>query len=151
MLSTRIGGEPEVFVYLASAKPMQEAEDERRRRRKAKSDPLAEDYRAWAAENQSKFIVLVVHVPTSLTFSEAEESKRMEKDSFLRVGRKRYSPVIVFPPSSTDEHLRFVFPREVRDSDKRMAFELYVPSIKGPYRDAEFTIKDLMYKGALAF
>jgi len=65
---------------------MQEAEDERRRRRKAKTDPLAEDYRAWAAENQGKFIVLAVHVPTSLTFSEAEESKRMEKDSFLRVG-----------------------------------------------------------------
>jgi hypothetical protein len=58
---------------------------------------------------------------------------------------------MVFLPSSTDEHLRFVFPREVRDSDKKLSFELYVPSIAGPYREAEFTIKDLSYKGASAF
>jgi hypothetical protein len=147
ILSTRIGGEPQVFVYLASAKPMQQAEEERRVRRHQKIDPVAEEYITWAASNLGKYIVLAVHVPTSIAFSDVDETKRIEKESALRVGRKRYPPVMHFVPSSTDEHLRFVFPREVPESAKKLSFEIYVPSVAGPYREAEFAIKDLTYKG----
>jgi hypothetical protein len=151
LLTTRIGGEPQVYVYIASAKPMRDAEAERLSRRKGKTDPVADEYRAWAAENQGKYIVLAVHVPTSLAFSDAAESKHMEKESYLQIGRRRYPLVMLFPPSSTDDHLRFVFPREVRESDKKLSFEIYVPSVAGPYREAEFAIKDLSYKGTAEF
>ncbi len=148
LLTTRIGGEPQIFVYLASATPMQEAEEERRGRRNRKSDPVAEEYTTWSADNSGKYIVLAVHVPVSFTFTQESESKRMEKETALRIGRKRYAPLLHFPPSSTDEHLRFVFPRDVPDSAKKLTFEFYVPSIAGPYREAVFALKDLTYKGA---
>jgi hypothetical protein len=151
LLTTRIGGEPQIFVYLASAKPMQEAEEERRIRRKKTPDPVAAEYIAWASENAGKYIVLSVRVPISFVFSDESESKRMEKDASLRVGRKRYAPVMHFLPSSTDEHLRFVFPREGSDSAKKLSFDFYVPSIAGPYREAEFMLKDLTYKGKLEY
>ena len=151
LLTTRIGGEPQIFVYLASAKPMQEAEEERRVRRNRKSDPVAEEYTTWSADNSGKYIVLAVHVPVSFTFTDESESKRMEKETALRIGRRRYTPVLHFPPSSTDEHLRFVFPRDVPDSAKKLTFEFYVPSIAGPYREAVFALKDLIYKGAQSY
>lgn len=151
LLTTRIGGEPQIFVYLASAKPMQEAEEERRVRRNRKSDPVAEEYTTWSADNSGKYIVLAVHVPVSFTFTDEGESKRMEKETALRIGRTRYAPVFHFLPSSTDEHLRFVFPRDVPDSAKKLTFEFYVPSIAGPYREAVFALKDLTYKGAPSY
>ncbi len=151
LLTSRIGGEAQIFVYLASAKPMQEAEAERRSRLKKKSDPVAEEYTTWAADNLGKFIVLAVHVPVSFTFTDESESKRMEKETALRMGRKRYPAAMHFLPSSTDPHLRFVFPRDVPDSAKKLNFEFYVPSITGPYREAEFALKDLVYKGAASY
>jgi hypothetical protein len=150
-LTTRIGGEPQIFVYLASAKPMREAEEERRVRRKVKPDPVAEEYLSWAPQNLDKYIVLSVRVPASTVFSDLSETQRMEKESVLKAGRKRLASVMHFLPSSTDEHLRFVFPREVPDSAKRLSFEFYVPSIAGPYREAEFTMKELTYKGKLEY
>jgi len=151
LLTTRVGGEPQIFVYLASARPMQEAEEERRTRGHRKTDPVAEEYRIWATDNLAKYIVLAVHVPASFTFTDESESKRMEKETAMRVGRKRYPPVLHFLPSSTDEHLRFVFPREVPDSARKLTFEFYVPSISGPYREAEFPLKDLTYKGSPSY
>jgi hypothetical protein len=151
LLSTQLGGEPQIFAYLASAKPMRMAEQERWTRRKQKADPVAEEYLTWAATNLSKYIVVAVHVPTSIAFSDVEETKRIEKESALRVGRKRYPAVMHFVPSSTDEHLRFVFPREDSGSAKKLSFDLYVPSVAGPYREAEFAIKDLAYQGATEY
>ena len=151
LLTSRVGGEPQVFAYLASAKPMQEAEEERRGRRKRKTDPVAEEYATWAADNLGKYIVLAVHVPVSFTFTDEGESKRMEKETALRIGRTRYPAVLHFLPSSTDEHLRFVFPRKLPDSAKKLNFEFYVPSISGPYREVEFALKDLVYKGSPSY
>ena len=148
LLSTKIGGEAQIFVYLASAKPMQAAEEERWIRRRRKPDPVAEEYIIWAKENLGKYIVLAAHVPTSIAFSEEDESKRIDKESAMRIGRKKYAPVMHFLPSSTDEHLRFVFPREAIAEGKKLTFEFYVPSIASPYREAEFALKDLTYKGA---
>ena len=79
MLTSRVGGEPQIFVYIASAKPMQDAEEERRVRRKRKTDPVAEEYITWAADNPGKYIVLAVHVPVSFSYADEGESKRMEK------------------------------------------------------------------------
>jgi hypothetical protein len=45
--------------------------------------------------------------------------------------------------------LRLVFPRAVSAGDKAFSFELYLPSVPGPYRAVEFRLKDLMYKGVL--
>jgi hypothetical protein len=148
MFSTKIGGEPQIFVYLASAKPMQAAEEERWLRTKREPDLVAQEYISWAKENIGKYIVLAAHVPTSIAFSDEDESKRIDRESALRVGRKKYAPVMHFLPSSTDEHLRFVFPREAFADAKKLTFEFYVPSIASPYREGEFVLKDLMYKGA---
>ena len=151
LLTSRVGGEPQIFVYIASAQPMQEAEKERRVRRNKNADPVAEEYTIWAADNLGKFIVLAVHVPVSFTFTDEGESKRMEKETALRIGRKRVPAVMHFLPSSTDQHLRFVFPRDVPESARKLTFEFYVPSIAGPYREAEFALKDLQYKGAPSY
>lgn len=151
LLTTRLGGEAEIFVYLGSAKPMQEAEAERWARRKQQPDPVAGDYIAWAAENRGKYIVLSVRVPVSATFTDESEARRMEKETSMRIGRKRFLPVTHFPPSSTDPYLRYVFPREVPDSAKKLSFDFYVPSIAGAFREAEFTLKDLTYKGQLEY
>jgi len=71
----------------------------------------------------------------------------MERESFLIAGRKKYKMLMYFPPSSTDPHLRYAFPREVKPSDKLLRFEIYVPTVKGPSRILEFKMKDLIYKG----
>src|SRR5438874_10134262 len=83
LLSSKVGGEPQLFVYLASAKPMREAEEERWIRRKRKTDPVAEEYIAWSKENMGKYIVLAVHVPTSIAYSDEGDSKRMDRETAL--------------------------------------------------------------------
>jgi len=41
-----------------------------------------------------------------------------------------------------------VLPRSVAARDKTVTFELYLPGY-GPYHDAEFRVRDMMYKGKL--
>jgi hypothetical protein len=145
-----------VLVYLATAGPMKEAEKQRQIRyfRKrggtpAEEDPLAVEYRLWLEDNHAKQIVVAVRIPRTKDFDDASETKRMEEESVMRVGRKKYKITGSFPPTSSDVYLRLAFPREVKESDKTVSFDLYLPGVTPPYRTAEFKVKEMIVKGKL--
>jgi hypothetical protein len=138
-----------IAVYLASARPMREAEFELARKQPPIDDPGAEEYRDSLRENQGKQIVLAVALPDRKALEDPAEVKRMEQECVLKVGRKKYQMTGHFPPSVTDPYVRLVFPRAVTVADKSLVFELYVPGLPSPYRRVEFRIQDLTYRGAL--
>lgn len=140
------GGEPEIFAYLATARPMQDAEAERFHRANRTPDELAAEYQTWIRENAAKVIVLAVELPKSDDLQDGAEIARMQSESFLIAGRKKHKMLLYFPPSSTDPHLRYVFPRALEPSGKLIRFEIYVPTVKSPSRMLEFKTKDLTYK-----
>jgi hypothetical protein len=146
---TNIGNMPPVHVYLASAKPMQDAEKEmeRRGRTKPSESPLIDEYREFLQENQGKYIILAVHLPDSNALADAKEAQRMEDECVLKIGRKKYKIVGHLPPTPSDPYLRLVFPRAVQPGDKKFLLELYLPSVPMPYRTVEFYVDDLLYKG----
>ena len=140
---------PAIPIYLASAKPMRDAEVERRRRRGIKEDDAVREYNSYLEENRDKIIVVAVHIQNKLALLNAADSRTMEEESYLKVGKKRYKIQGHFPPTETDPALRLIFPRMVKDTDKELYLELYIPGIIGQYRQAAFPIKSLYYKGKL--
>ena len=145
---------PEVQIYLATAGPIVQAEQERERRaalkgRAAKDDPLAEEYRLWMEDNRKSQIVIAARVPPNAAFSNEREVRHMEEQSVLRVGRKRFKMTGHFPPSAGDPFLRMAFPRQVELSDKTITFELYLPGVPPPFRVVQFNLKDLVLNGKL--
>jgi hypothetical protein len=144
-----------VQVYIASAGPMQAAEKERERRYIRKGNglpaesPMDTEYRLWLEDNLAKQIVVAVRIPRTKDFDDGAQTKHMEDESVMRVGRRRFKMTGNFPPTQRDPYLRIAFPREVLVSDKAVAFELYVPGATPPYRSAEFKVKDMIVKGKL--
>ncbi len=131
-------------VYLASAKPIAEAEAERRSRSKAGTDPVAEEYRLWSAENRGKYIVLAIPVNDPQAMAMAEEGRGIEK-SVMVLGKKKVPLAMHFPPSSTDPYLRLVFPKMA--AEKKIRFEIFVPGAIAPEREVEFDVTKLKYLG----
>jgi hypothetical protein len=76
-----------------------------------------------------------------------DEDQRFQKDSLVVIGRRKHHMVGYFPPTAADPVLRIAFPRDVQPSDKRVVFQLYLPGISFPEREAEFDVKDVMYRG----
>jgi hypothetical protein len=144
-----------VDIFLATAGPIVEAENERERRFMRKrngppvEDPMAEEYQAWLEDNKATQIVVAARIPRTKAFDDGQQTKRMEDDSIMRVGRKRYKMTGNFPPTERDPYLRLAFPRQVSEADKMVTFELYLPGVAPPYRTVEFKVKDLMLKGKL--
>jgi len=143
-----------VPLYLASAKPI--AEIELRRPDKASNSPEGalieeDDYRLYMKETPGKHLVLAVRLPDPNALSDAAESRRMEKDCVLKVGRKKYKMVGHFPPTPRDPVLRLLFPRVVDSTVKSFSFELYLPSVTQPYRMFEFFTKEMIYRGKLEY
>ncbi len=136
---------PAVQVYLATAAPIREAEAELARRRK---EPLNDDYEDYVRGDGGKNLVLAVAYPNWRDLNDAKESQRMQDESVMKVGRKRYKMVGYFPPIPSDLYLRLVFPRVVTGNDKSFTFELYLPG-SGPYHEVEFWVKEMSYKGKL--
>jgi hypothetical protein len=66
----------------------------------------------------------------------------------MKVGRQTYKIEGHFPPVPADPVLRLVYPRAVTERDKNVTFELYLPGY-GPYHEAQFRMRDLMFKGRL--
>jgi hypothetical protein len=145
-----------VQVYIASAAPMQAGEKERERRyiRKGNGPPPAEspmdiEYRLWLEDNLAKQIVVAVRTFRTKDFDDGAQTKRMEEDTVMRVGRKKFKMTGNFPPTERDPYLRIAFPREVQANDKIVTFELYVPGATPPFRTVEFKVKDMMVNGKL--
>lgn len=143
---SQTGKDPEVFVYLATAAPIEEAEAEQRLRTihtLAEPDP---DYAEFLRLNGEKFFVLAITWPVPGFGSEAEQ-KKMDDESVMIIGKKKYQAAGHFPPDQLDPVLRLVFPREVKPTDKAVHFELYLPGVSFPERDVEFRVKDLVFRG----
>jgi len=141
-----------VTVYLATAAPIEQAEAELRLRLKKNPRPLPEpdvDYLDYLSQHRDDSIVLAVTYPTLAGLGQAEETKQMEEESLMVIGRKEYKILGHFPPTPSDPVLRLIFPRMVRPSDKTVLFRLYLAGIKFPEREIEFRVKDLMYQGKL--
>ena len=144
-------------VMLATAEPIVQAEAERERRYRLRhpkpgdepGDLLVQEYRDWLKENRATQIVLAIGVGQSDAFSSGEESKRMEEECTMQIGRKKYKMTGHFPPSAGDPYLRLAFPRVATEKDKAVIFDLYVPGISLGARSAEFKVKDMMLKGKL--
>ncbi len=139
---------PPVQVYIATAEPVQLAEDRLRAAAKVKSeDPSWAEYREYLIENTGKYIVFAVGVTDAAAFADNSETKRLEDKSELRVGKRKYKIAGQFPPSSSDPYVRLVFPRDIQPGDRTLFVELYVPGAGSPYRRAEFPLKELVYHG----
>jgi hypothetical protein len=139
-----------VQVFLASARPLQEAEREVARRRKQKpgNESANLEYAEFLRENQGKHLVLAVAYPNWNAISDAGEAAKMEQESILKVGKKKYKMIGHFPPTPSDPYLRLIYPRSIAPGDKTLAFELYLPGINPPFRLLEFRVKDLVYRGS---
>jgi len=143
---------PLVTVYLATAAPIEHAEAELRLRLKKNPRALPEpdpDYLEFLGSHRGENLVLAITYPTLAGLGDARESKRMEEESVMLVGKKSYQMVGHFPPTSSDPVLRLVFPRAVKTSDKSVTFRLYLGGLKFPEREVEFRVKDLIYQGKL--
>jgi len=146
-----MGPDPAVLVYFATALPIEDAEGELRLRAKKAQSKLHEpdaDYLTYLSENRENCLVLAIPFG-KLTADKSQETKRMEEQSVMMVGKKSYKMLGHFPPTPSDPVLRMVFPREVRPTDKKVLFRLYVPGIDFPEREIEFQVKELLYHGKL--
>ena len=148
----RLKGAP-ILIYIASAEPLRLAEAELRRRdaKPRREDILAEDYRAWLAEDGGKHIVIAVRIADPRAYDDAKEVQRMEKECTLKIGRRKTKIDGHFPPSSSDPFVRLAFLKEGAENEKNLEFDLYIPGVPAPYRTAEFVVKDMLYKGRLNF
>lgn len=147
-------GDRGVVVYLATARPVLEAERElvRRglRRAPAEGSPSGE-YEAFLRENQGRVIVLAVRLAQLPALEHEAERRRMEQDCVLRVGRRKYRLTGHFPPTPDDPCLRLVFPRQAGPADKTLRFDLYLPGVPHPDRWAEFRFSRMKYRGETAY
>lgn len=150
--ATRLPG-PSVLMYLASATPLRQAEEELIRRRFKQQPGLhaaivdaREEYKAYLAEQTGKVIVVAIPLDAH-ALADAGETKRMEDESVLRVGKRRVKTSGHFPPTPADPILRLIFPKDLPAGTKEFTVEVYLPSIPGPYRNATFRVKDLVYRG----
>jgi hypothetical protein len=146
-----LGPAPEVLAWLATAQPIEEAEDEARLH---KRNPLRQpdpDYLNFVADNREKVFVLAIGYPTLNGLGkEADAWKTVEKETAMRVGSKSYKVEGLFPPEPSDRVLRLIFPRAAKATDKSVEFRLYLPGLPFPEREAQFWVKDLSYRGKLA-
>lgn len=150
----RSGGSAAVQVYIATAGPIRQAEKEMSRRAELRrkpgvepvDDPLAREYRDWLEDNRTSQIILAIRVGRQDAFSNEAEVTRMEKESVMRIGRKKVQMTGHFPPYSGDPYLRLAFPRQSGLSGK-LSFELYLPGVPAPYRTVDFDLKDMVVGG----
>jgi len=144
-----VGPEPRVLAYLATAAPIEQAEGELRLRSRQALKQLDPDYLTYLSENRETHFVLAIPYPERARLGNAEEQRRLENETLMLIGRKEYHISGHFPPTPSDPVLRIIFPRQVRETDKKVVFRLYLPGINFPDRELEFTVKDLMYHGRL--
>lgn len=150
--ATRLPGPP-VLMYLASATPLRQAEEELIRRRYKQQPDLhaaivdaREEYQAYLAEQVGKVIVVAIPLAAN-ALADVGETKRMESESLLRVGKRKVKTTGHFPPTPADPILRLIFPKDLPEGTKEFTVEVYLPSIPAPYRSATFRVKDLVYRG----
>ena len=86
----KVGPEPGVVVYLATAQPIEEAETELRVRSKSTGHEVDADYLAFLSANRGKCFVLAIPYDRVSGLEKAAESKKMEEESVMVIGKKQY-------------------------------------------------------------
>jgi hypothetical protein len=141
-------GNREAVALLATARPIQDAERELWRRRPKKGDEQPDpEYTDFLAQDQGRHIVLAISYRNPKPLADAVEARRMEEESVLKVGKKKYKITGQFPPTPMDPYLRLVYPREIGPNDKSLVFELYLPGVTGSFQVLEYRMKELLYHG----
>ena len=150
--NAKSAGEASV-AFLASARPLREAEEQLFLRREIKGEARSDedDYRAYISQNPGKHIVLAVRMAPNDALSDAAETKIMEKECFVRIGKRKLKAVGHFPPTPSDPYLRLLFPRASLAGLKALSFGLYLPGLNRPFHDVELPVKDLTYRGQLEY
>jgi hypothetical protein len=142
---------PTVHLFLATATPVREAERELRRRRlQASADPeraADSEFEEFLEANPGRYIVLAVRVLRPELLERPRSVERMERETRLRIGRRSYELVGHFLPTRDDPYVRLIFPRDVRDTDTELRFELYVPGVPLPFRTVRFKLEKLTWHG----
>jgi hypothetical protein len=144
-----VGPDPAVLVYFATAAPIEDAEGELRLRTKGTLHEPDPDYLAYLSEHRGECLVLAIAYGSLPGVEKPGERKRLEEESVMVIGRKKYKMLGHFPPVPSDPVLRLVFPKEIQPGDKRVVFRLTLPGIQFPEREIEFEVKELMYRGKL--
>ena len=146
---------PAEQIYIATAQPVRDAEVELARRRAIRLHQLGSgldaEYRDFLRDSGGQQIVVAAYAPNLNAMADARESRRMEEESVMKIGRKKYKVTGTFPPTPGDPYLRLVFPRVLQASSKSVEFDLYIPGLSGPYRDVEFDVRRMVYKGRPEF
>lgn len=144
-----------VMTFLTTAKPVQLAEVERRRRQLKKvagvdvvQDPAWDEFQEFLERDAGKYIVLAVPIPAEAT-REASEMSLMENQCVLKLGKQKIKMSGYFPPSPTDPYTRLIFPRAGTEKAKELIFELFLPGTGTPYRQVFFQTKAMTYRGRL--
>ncbi len=141
---------PPATAYLATARPIREAEAEQHRRSATPPPEAANpDYAEFLHNDNGKHLVLAIPYPDPNSLADAAEARRMEKETILKIGRRKIQMDGHFPPTPSDPVLRLIFPRNIEAGDKTLVFELYLPGYSFPEKGVEFRLKDMFYKGKL--
>ncbi len=143
------------LIYLASARPLWQAERERRRRRaplgeEGRNEEI-EEYFDFLEENRDRYIVLAVRIPLPQYLLTPKATKRMQERCLMLAEGRKYKIVGHFPPTAGDRYLRLVFPRVEPPADGALEFRLYVPGVPMPFRWVRFEIEKLAYQGQPEF
>lgn len=139
-------------VYLASAEPVRQAELLWRDwlRRDAGPEVRVEpddDYEDFLRQHPGEHIIIGIVLPNPMLTPNPREVAEMEKKSRIKLDKRKYSMLAFFPPTPGDPVLRMVFPRKVAGDEKKLTLELYLPGLRLPYRNFEFPIRSLEWKG----
>lgn len=135
-------------TFIASAKPMRAAEAEWVRRRVRKPDvarailSARAEFNEFLDKNEGKVIALAVACPPE-ALADAQDSRKMEEESFMKAGKRKMKLIGHFPPSPSDPVLRLVFTRDVDPKAKTLEFEFYLPGGPSPYRWVSYKVADL--------
>lgn len=143
---------PPVQIFFETAAPIEQAQrewDRRFNKKPAAPNLPKEEFQEWMRENRATQVVIAIATADNKAFSDERETRQMEQESVMRVGRKKLKMTGHFPPSPGDPYLRMAFPREVTASDKTVEFDLYLPGVGMPFRGAEFKVKDMVVNGKL--
>lgn len=144
-----------VLTFLATSKPVQLAEVEKRRRQMKKvagvdviQDPAWDEFQEFLERDTAKYIVLAVAIPAEAT-REASEMSLMENQSVMKLGKQKIKMSGYFPPSPTDPYTRLIFPRAGTEKAKELVFELFLPGTGTPFRQVYYPTKGMNYRGRL--
>lgn len=143
-------------IFLASARPIREAEEQMRLRHGRPRAPGelphdAEEYELYLRENPGKHIILAARLPRPDSLMDASESRAMTEGSYMKAGGRKIKMIGHFLPTSSDPYVRFLFPRVDLSKIRSFSFELYLPSVDRPFRMVEFFLKEMKYKGSLEY